>query len=203
MTATPLQAPSRGGSRSQALRQATAALHAEVDQAVMAIQPFRQRDSYARFLVVQYRFHQLTAAFFRDPMLNLWFPGLAGRERLANVEQDCRDLGLDPARYRETPIPAPQDAQQRAAAVGWLYVNEGSNLGAAFLYKHAQQLGLSGEHGARHLAPHANGRAPHWRQFTAQIDAAPLEAGHEPHVVDGARGAFGHVIQLARSMATG
>lgn len=193
----PAEKPGQPG-RIAALRQATRALHEQVDAAMMALRPFEDREGYKRFLAVQYRFHQLTSAIYSDPTLNRWFPGLAARERLAAVERDCRDLGLDPADYRVEPLPAPVDDAQRARAMGWLYVNEGSNLGAAFLYKHAQKLGLDGESGARHLVPHAEGRAAHWHAFVAQIEAAPLESDHDPLVVEGAQSAFEQVAAIAR-----
>jgi len=191
----------QSSSRAAALRRATAALHAQVDAAVMAGQPLDDRGRYARFLATQYRFHQLAPAFFQDEALNQWFPGLAGRNRLAAVEQDCRDLGVDTAALREAALPAPRGAADRAAAVGWLYVIEGSNLGAAFLYKRALLLGLSAEFGARHLAPHADGRAPHWHQFVAQLDAAPVAAQDEAQTLEGARQAFARVIAFARAAA--
>ena len=185
--------------RVDALRQATRALHDQVDAAMMALRPFGDREGYKRFLAVQYRFHQRTASFYADATLNGWFPGLAARERREAVEQDCRDLGLDPAEHQVAPLPLPQDATELALAVGWLYVNEGSNLGAAFLYKHAQKMGLDGQFGARHLAAHAEGRAAHWHAFVAQLEAAPLTPAHDALAVDGAQAAFQHVIALARA----
>ncbi|MEI2417006.1 biliverdin-producing heme oxygenase [Orrella sp. JC864] len=193
--------PAPAATRAAALKQATAALHEKVDTAMMAGEPMSGRERYARFVAVQYRFHQLTRHYFGDPVLNGWFPGLAARERLAAVEQDCRDLGLDPAQLQEPPLPAPQGPEALARAVGWLYVNEGSNLGAAFLYKRALQLGLDAQFGARHLAPHPDGRMPHWQQFVAQLNAAPLAPEHEALAIEGARQAFERVIALARPLA--
>jgi protein TonB len=56
--------------------------------------------------------------------------------------------------------------------MGWLYVAEGSNLGAAFLLKEAVKLNLSGSFGARHLAGAPEGRGLHWRTFTAALDSS-------------------------------
>ncbi len=193
--------PPAAPSRAAGLKQATAALHERVDSAMMAGDPMQDRERYARFVAVQYRFHQLTQHYFSDPTLNQWFPGLSARERLSAVEQDCRDLGLDVATLQQAPLPAPQTPEARAQAVGWLYVNEGSNLGAAFLYKRAQQLGLDEQHGARHLAPHPEGRGLHWQRFVAQLNAAPLSPEHEALARDGARQAFEQVIALAAPIA--
>jgi heme oxygenase len=88
-----------------------------------------------------------------------------------------------------------------ATALGWLYVSEGSKLGAAILYKLAGKIGLDAQFGARHLAGHPDGRARHWRDFTAVLDTAPLDAGGEQRVTAGARAAFmrmhGHVEAYA------
>ncbi|KAG0926111.1 hypothetical protein G6F68_010211 [Rhizopus microsporus] len=83
------------------------------------------------------------------------------------------------------------------AALGWLYVAEGSNLGGTILYKMAAKLGLDRDFGARHLAAHPDGAARHWREFTAALDAVPLSAEQEQQVIDAADAAFrsvhGHV----------
>lgn len=204
-TVTPAGQPdaARKPGRALHLREATSALHAQVDAAMMAGESMKDREHYAQFLIVQYRFHQLTRHYFRDPILNGWLPGLAERERLAALEQDCRDLGLTPEHYLNLPLATPRHAAGRATALGWLYVTEGSNLGAAFLYKAAQALGLDAGFGARHLAPHADGRALHWKTFVAQLDAAPVGDQYESLVVEGAQAAFLRVIALAQGMAQG
>ena len=76
------------------------------------------------------------------------------------------------------------------AALGWLYVAEGSNLGGTILYKMAARLGLNRDFGARHLAAHPDGAARHWREFTAALDAVPLSAEQDQQVIDAADAAF-------------
>lgn len=78
----------------------------------------------------------------------------------------------------------------------WLYVAEGSNLGAAFLFKAAAALGLDASFGARHLAGHPDGRAQHWREFTAALDALELDLEEDARVIAGAEAAFGRVQAL-------
>ena len=70
------------------------------------------------------------------------------------------------------------------------YCAEGSNLGAAFLFKHAQKLDYNGEHGARHLAPHPAGRGKHWRAFVEHLNALNLTPEAEAEAIQGAREAF-------------
>jgi len=78
-------------------------------------------------------------------------------------------------------------------ALGWLYVAEGSNLGAAFLLKEVRKLGLSETFGARHLAGAPEGRGLHWKTFTITLDGVSLTDPEEERVVAGARTAFQRV----------
>ena len=64
-------------------------------------------------------------------------------------------------------------------------------MGAAFLFKHAQKLDYTGEHGARHLAPpHSNGRGKHWRAFVEHLNALGLSPEAEAEAIQGAKDAF-------------
>lgn len=179
-------------SRATRFKTLTKEAHDALDQRIMAFGPFSSRDRYAAFLQVQYRFHRDVDALFRHPELNRLLPGLGERARLAQVAQDLRDLG-QPVPEIAAPPAFGADADI-AAALGWLYAEEGSNLGAAFLYKFAAQLGLDENFGARHLAPHPGGRAPSWRAFTAQLDAVPLDAAGEARADAGAEAAFRQVF---------
>ncbi|WP_175649706.1 biliverdin-producing heme oxygenase [Pseudomonas sp. Marseille-P9899] len=183
MNAPAVSAPSP--SRCKRLKAASSSDHDSVDALVMAAQPFASRERYALFLHLQHRFHGSLLGLYRDSDLNAQLPGLELLSRFAAVESDLRDLGL------ETPAaPALVELAHPAEALGWLYCSEGSNLGAAFLFKETQRLGLDGEQGARHLAAHPDGRAPHWRQFVALVDALELSSEEEAHAVKGAINAF-------------
>lgn len=193
MNAPAVPAPSP--SRCKRLKAASSRDHDSVDELVMAAQPFVSRERYALFLQLQHRFHGSLLGLYQDPELNRLLPGLELLSRFAAVEADLRDLGQ--------PVPPPP-AQVRLAhpaeALGWLYCSEGSNLGAAFLFKETQRLGLDGEQGARHLAAHPDGRAPHWRQFVALVDAVELQHEDESHAIDGAIKAFDSYRQHLRDV---
>ena len=70
---------------------------------------------------------------------------------------------------------------------------EGSNLGAAFLLKAAQGLGLSETFGARHLAAAPEGRGLHWKTFTTALNGVSLTGAEEERVITGAQAAFSRV----------
>ncbi|MFG1465011.1 biliverdin-producing heme oxygenase [Xanthobacter sp. DSM 24535] len=180
-------------SRAKRLRAASTALHEQVDAAVMAAAPFADLGNYARFLRFQYRLHRQVAPLYAAPFLQPILPGLAERERLSAVERDFADLGVPlPELAHEIPIlPTPE-------ALGWLYVVEGSNMGAAFLLKAASRIDLSEAFGARHLAAHGEGRGLHWRRFTQALDAISLTPIEDLRAEAAAVGAFGYVLNLVR-----
>lgn len=86
------------------------------------------------------------------------------------------------------------------ASLGWLYVSEGSNLGAEYLLKAAKRIGLSEEFGATHLAPAAIGRGQSWKVFTTALNAIELTYEQQSLVIDGARDAFSLVRSTVDSV---
>ncbi|MFF2319475.1 biliverdin-producing heme oxygenase [Agrobacterium sp. NPDC058088] len=184
-------------SRVKRLKAATRDAHRGLDSFIMAAKPFESRENFGKFVETQYLFHRDLDVFFANETLDGLLPDLKGRRRLAMIEQDLADLGLaipetGAARFTdETPFDLPQ-------AMGWLYVVEGSNLGAAFLLKDAAKLGLTEEFGARHLAGAPEGRGLHWRTFTAALDEISLTVEEEERVVAGAEAAFRAVHAYAQ-----
>jgi heme oxygenase len=175
-------------SRTQRLKAATHDTHDALDQRIMTHRPFASHGHYRRFLQAQYLFLRDADALYDNPGLAALFADLAQRRRHAQIAADLHDLGCPlPAASLAPPIDNQLDV---ATAMGWLYVVEGSKLGAAILLKMAQALGLSEEKGARHLGGHPDGRARHWRDFTRTLDALTLDASAEARVSAGAKAAF-------------
>ncbi|MNN12840.1 Heme oxygenase [compost metagenome] len=198
-TLNPNTSPTTAPPRSQRLKADTMATHEVLDKRIMASSPFDNPRNYARFLQAQYAFLRDVDALYEHAGLAALLPDLEQRRRYASIAADLRDLEAPlPSDAAEPPFGTELDL---ATALGWLYVSEGSKLGAAILYKLAGKIGLDEQFGARHLAGHPDGRARHWRDFTAVLDAAPLDAGGEERVVAGARAAFmrmhGHVEAYA------
>ena len=180
---------------SKRLKSDTNDTHDRLDSRIMAAQPFADIVNYRRFLAVQYAFHRDLEPLYADPALAALIPDLAARSRLDRIGADLSDLGEEaPAAGGVSPFAS--GVTDLPTAFGWLYVAEGSNLGAAFLYKAAAALGLDGKHGARHLAGHPDGRAQHWREFTGALDGLALNEGEEARVIEGARAAFVRVHAL-------
>jgi heme oxygenase (biliverdin-IX-beta and delta-forming) len=185
-------------SRVKRLRALTHDIHERLDRSLMAVSAFGTLEGYGRFVRMQYLFHREIDTLYADPRLDALLPDLADRRRFPLVARDLADLGLEAPQSDEPPVFAP-GAIDAPTALGWLYVAEGSNLGAAVLRKEVAKIGLSDEHGARHLAPAPEGPAAHWRAFTMPLDAVELTPEEEARSVAGAQAAFTHVEALARA----
>lgn len=175
-------------SRSKALKALTHDTHDLLDQRIMALQPFANRQNYARYLQAQFLFLRDLEALYDNPQLAALLNDLDERRRYDRIAADLADLGQ--------PLPTLSEARTDGArldlpsALGWLYVVEGSKLGAAILLKMTEKLGLSPEFGARHLAAHPDGRARHWREFVTVLDEQALSDADEVRVVAGAKAGF-------------
>lgn len=183
-------------SRATRLKGLTHTTHDRLDKAIMAGAPFSSRERYALFLKVQHAFHREIDALYSDPALDRLLPDLAGRRRFGLIAQDLADLGAEPPPAGSAPVFGKGEPADLPTALGWLYVAEGSNLGAAFLLKAAAGLGLSETFGARHLAAAPEGRGLHWKTFTAALDALELSEADEARVTSGAEAAFARVHAL-------
>lgn len=174
---------------SASLREATRDAHAALDARIGAADPFIDRMRYGRYLSVQAQFFAHVDGLYGDPSLKRLIPDLATRSRLAAVERDCADLGM-PA-----PAAEPVDATG-AAALGWLYVAEGSRLGGAHLLREAAALGFGPAFGARHLAPPAEGLGLSWNAFRRALDAADADGD------EAVKAAFAAFAYVARAVET-
>ena len=181
--------------RRHRLKAATNATHERLDARIMASGAFASRERYGQFVLVQHGFHRDIDALYSNAALDGLLPDLAGRRRFGQICQDLDDLGLHAPAADAPPAFTGTDADL-PTALGWLYVAEGSNLGAAFLLVAAERLGLSETFGARHLAPAPGGRGLHWRTFTAALDAISLTAAEDDRVIAGADAAFARVNAL-------
>lgn len=181
--------------RIQRLKALTTGTHDTLDKRIMRAEPFANRERYALFLEVQHHFHADVAPLFADEDLNRRLPGLAERNRYETLRQDIVDLGGVPDELGATTGPLTP-----AQALGWVYVAEGSNLGAAFLRKEAAKIGLSDDFGARHLAGHPDGRGLHWRNFVAAYNDLPLTEAEELEAAEGAKAAFRRVHALVEEI---
>ncbi len=179
----------------QRLKEENRTTHDSVDHLVMSVAPFSSPANYTLFLKLQSVFHKIVEPIYQNAELNQQIPGLADMARYAAVVQVLQDLGSGPYAFSGQ-LPQPAGNQ----AVGWLYCAEGSNLGAAFLFKDAQKLDFTAEHGARHLAPHPDGRGKHWREFVDYLNRLGLDKPAQDEAISGAKEAFAFYKVILREI---
>lgn len=175
------------------LRAATQGLHAMLDARMMALAPFDSVAGYGALARVNAGFLALVAPLFHDPALGRLIPDLPARDRSGAALADLADLGLS-----VPPGGAGPDPADRNAALGWLYVAEGSRLGATVLARGAARLGMTDGHGARHLAPSPGGA---WRSFIAALDPALPDEDSRAAATRGAKAGFAAVLGLAARLS--
>jgi heme oxygenase len=184
--------------RSQRLNQITNEPHTHLDALVKAHAPFETQANFARFVVAQYLFQSELVALYNDAELTAIVPDLPARCRAEAAKADLVDL--------ETEVPAPVAGAvknpTKAEALGWLFVSEGSKLGAAFLIKRAVGLGLSETFGARHLGEPAGGRAEGWKRFVKTLDSLEFSAQEEAEIEQAAVAAFNRFTVLLEQAYT-
>jgi heme oxygenase len=185
--------------RSQRLNQITHEPHSKLDALVKAHAPFETQTNFARFVVAQYLFQSELVALYNDPELVALVGDLPARCRAEAAKADLADLRTDvPAA-----VAGAVNNPSKAEALGWLFVSEGSKLGAAFLIKRAVGLGLSESFGARHLGEPAGGRAQGWKTFVKTLDELELSADQEAELDKGAIDAFNRfTVLLEQAYAT-
>ncbi len=189
--------------RAKRLKEATHGIHDRLDKSIMAHKPFESRTRYGLFVKAQHGFHREIDALYESPMLDKLLPDLSGRRRFDLIEQDLADLGMTAPPMDTLPVFASSTDTDLPTALGWLYVAEGSNLGAAFLLKEAKKLGLSETFGARHLVAAPEGRGLHWKSFIEALDGVRLTGPEEERVITGGRAAFARIQELVNEIFSG
>ncbi|WAJ37538.1 biliverdin-producing heme oxygenase [Pseudomonas sp. GOM7] len=162
--------------RSQRLNAITHEPHSRLDARVKSHEPFASVERFAHFVAAQYLFQRDLQNLYQDPRLVGLIPDLPQRCRVQQTVLDLADL--------QRPLPEGDDSirdrqMDLGEALAWLFVSEGSKLGAAFLLKRMPALGLSETFGARHLGEPEGGRAQGWKAFTAVLDSVELDAEQE------------------------
>ncbi|MDO5068680.1 MAG: biliverdin-producing heme oxygenase [Neisseria zoodegmatis] len=179
----------------QRLKEENRTTHDSVDNLVMSVEPFVSNENYTKFLKLQSVFHKIVDSIYKDDALNKAIPQLADMARYDAVVEDLKDLGSEPYQFSGE-LPKPEGNK----AIGWLYCAEGSNLGAAFLFKDAQKLSFNADHGARHLAPHPDGRGQHWREFVVYLNNLGLDKAAQDEAIQGAKDAFAFYKVILREI---
>lgn len=173
------------------LKQETAAEHERMHQLMSEAKVLSSKEKYAQFTLSQYYFQlEIEHLFEKEGVAGL-IPDLDIRGRSKQALADLNDLGIQPNGQQ-----LQSENVQLPEALGWIYVSEGSTLGAAFLFKEAQKhLGFSETFAARNLAAYPEGRAKVWKRFVQVLDETGFDQTQQDRVVQGALDAFGYFGQ--------
>ncbi|MBE0459339.1 biliverdin-producing heme oxygenase [Pseudoalteromonas prydzensis] len=174
----------------------TTTIHDGLDKAIMTKRPFSSIERYALFLQIQLAFHIAVAPLYHDKKFQDCIAGLASMQRLDAVYDDLCDLSFK--QQADDILKQHSDTRTFSFEQGlaWLYVVEGSNLGAEYLLKAAKRINLSETFGARHLAPAEQGRSVAWQQFSNSINKIELDELQIKNALIAAQQAFSFVREL-------
>ena len=178
------------------LREATASRHAAIDTLLALRHPFgvahytRVLQGFGAFLSAW----EPRTAQVLPPHWQSWF---AACTRLHLVQQDLAALGLP-----RVPLPitlATPDTP--TAALGSLYVLEGSALGGQFITAAARRhLGLTPGHGTAYFHGCGSATAARWREFLVRLEADLASPQARQEAVLGANATFDVLTDLFRGL---
>ena len=174
----------------QSLRQATAALHQQVESTVDILSPTL---TIARYVCILQAFHAFFAPAEAEmyarcpaPLRDLW----QGRRRAHRLVDDLAALHAEPVDPPPGEFIIP-DLSENGRWLGALYVLEGSTLGGQFIARHLERhLNWSGGLGYTFFLAHGDETRLRWRQVLMALEAHPEELSQ---IVSGARDTFGQL----------
>ena len=170
------------------LRAETAAAHARLERELDLLS--REVDRQ-RMLTVLERFHGFHAVWegaMRRSSVGAFFEP---RSRMTSLADDLSRLGLTPERISALPLCAAAAplAATREAAVGSLYVMEGSTLGGQVIGRALADRDWAPPAGFRYFQPYGAHTGEMWRGFRDWAQTTTPQAGHDA-VVAGAVATF-------------
>ncbi|HEX2570655.1 MAG TPA: biliverdin-producing heme oxygenase [Polyangia bacterium] len=184
------------------LKSGTSAEHERIERAVPLLADDLDRATYGRYLEKLLGFYEPLEQALAPHPWHLVGIDFAARRKTELLVRDLCYLGYDEAALanvaRCAALPPLPDLP---AALGCLYVLEGSTLGGQILSRHvARRLGLSPATGAAFLAPYGKAVGPMWRTFSERLEAFPCDEATQDRMVESARATF-HALErwLTRS----
>jgi heme oxygenase len=174
------------------LKHGTRAEHERIECAVPLLSDSLDRVTYDRYLEKLLGFHEpLEHALALHPWQQVGID-FEARRKTELLLRDLRYLGYSEAALaavaRCTALPPLPDLP---AALGCLYVLEGSTLGGQILSRHVtRQLGLAPAAGCAFLASYGKAVGPMWRTFGERLAAFPCDEATADRMVESARATF-------------
>jgi len=153
----------------QRLRGATAEAHAALERDLDWEARVATLAGYRGLLARLRGFHAACEPAIGEALADEAFFG--PRRRLAKLDADLAHLGLDPAALAALPAPSPGRLDGAEAAMGALYVLEGSTLGGQVIGRHVERLhGFGAEAGCTYYRAHGRSAGAMWRAFQDRLE---------------------------------
>ena len=172
-----------GVSLHQRLRAATASAHQGLEDALDWRTRVATRDGYRDILARFHGFHAAYEPAIGDALADaaFWEP----RRRLAALEADLAHLGMPEPDIAALPRPSAVTFADAAAAMGALYVLEGSTLGGQVIGRHIGALHGFADAGLVYYRAHGRQTGVMWNAFRARLDRLSSDAEAEAALASG------------------
>lgn len=176
------------------LRSGTAFWHQkleDLDGSKAILDPNVSIEQYIKYLTAMYGFIRPLEAHIY-PQLSTIIENIEARRKTSLMEHDLKALGLSEIEIKNIPIFTFMP-MTNAAAMGAMYVIEGSTLGGAIIYKHIHKsLNLTTENGAGYFQPYGQSSGSFWKSFLANMTDFATD-NKEAEVIDGATETFKNI----------
>ena len=159
--------PTNGPDLLQRLRDATRPAHAALEREMGLLSQIPSRAGMRALLGRFHGFHAASEPALEAALADDQF--LLPRRRLDALRQDLMALGVPPEQIAALPRPALPDLQPPGAALGLLYVMEGSTLGGQMIARHLKAATWLPP--LRFFAGHGKQTAALWRETCARLQA--------------------------------
>ena len=167
------------------LKAATAPHHDRIDRLGSLYGMFDSLNAYRKYLKATWHSRLILETSLDDSGLKGIFSDWDKHKIQSELQQDYADLSDGEELKRPELKCAAGMPVDLPAAIGTLYVLEGSALGATLLIQKAQLLGLGAAYGARHLAKQV-GNLDGWKKTVSLLESVALDNKDEKRCIEAA-----------------
>ncbi|NNU61074.1 biliverdin-producing heme oxygenase [Ochrobactrum soli] len=167
------------------LKAATAPHHDRIDRLGSLYGMFDSLNAYRKYLKATWHSRLILETLLDESELKRIFSDWDKHKIQSDLQQDYADLS-DGEELKRPELKFPVGTRvDLPAAIGTLYVLEGSALGATFLIQKTRLLGLGDEYSARHLAKQV-GNLAGWKKTVSLLESVPLDKQDEKRCIEAA-----------------
>ncbi len=171
------------------LKAATAPYHDRIDRLGSLYGMFDSLNAYRKYLKATWHSRLILESLLDNIELKGVFPDWDKHKIQSELQQDYADLSDGEELKRPESKYAAGKPVDLPAAIGTLYVLEGSALGATLLIQKARLLGLGAEYGARHLTKQV-GNLAGWKKTVILLESVQLDKKDEERCTEAAISSF-------------